>query len=286
MKNALALATALVLAGTCAALAAQPRPAPGRQGETAPQPVDEHSAAETRDRLHEILQQYPPSVSQVLRLDPSLINRPEYMSSYPTLAAFLTQHPEVAHNPTFFLGGPGGQPFRDTRAQVANAVENIFIGMEVLIGVIFGIGTVAWLLRSAIDYRRWLRTTKIQTDAHTKIVDRLQSNEDLLAYMQSPAGQRFLTASPMAPAPIDHPATPMSAPVNRILWSVQIGVVLAVAGAGMWMAKSGVFEEAAQAMQVFAILVMSLGFGFVLSALASYGLSRQLGLIGSHPDHA
>ena len=40
---------------------------------------------------------------------------------------------------------------------------------------------------------------KIQTDAHTKIVDRLASNEDLLAYMQSPAGQRFLTSSPCVP---------------------------------------------------------------------------------------
>jgi hypothetical protein len=291
MAKPLVLAT-LLLVMPSAGLAAQQRPAPARPAQPTERPaepprVEERNAGETRDRLHEILQQYPPSVSQVLRLDPSLIDRPEYMSSYPTLAAFLAQHPEVAHNPSFFLGGGGGGPqYRDTRGQVANAVENIFIGMEVLIGVVFGIGTVAWLLRSAIDYRRWLRATKIQTDAHTKIVDRLQSNEDLLAYMQSPAGQRFLTASQMAPAPIDHMTTTINAPVNRILWSVQIGVVLAVAGAGLWLAKNGVFEEAAQAMQVFAILVMSLGLGFVLSALASYALSRQLGLVGSHPDHA
>ena len=119
-----------------------------------------------------------------------------------------------------------------------------------------------------------------------KIVDRLASNEDLLAYMQSAAGQRFLTASPIAPAPLDQISMPMSAPVNRILWSVQAGVVLTVAGAGLWVAKNGVFDEAAQAMQVFAILVMSLGLGFVLSALASYGLSRQLGLMNSRADHA
>jgi len=79
---------------------------------------------------------------------------------------------------------------------------------------------------------------------------------------------------------------PIGAPINRILWSVQAGVVLTVAGAGLWVAKNGVFDEAAQAMQVFAILVMSLGLGFVLSALASYGLSRQLGLVRSRADHA
>jgi len=278
MTKTLGFLTVLVLAASPALVWAQ-----------APKPVvEEQNASETRERVRQILDQYPPSLRQVLRLDPSLITRPDYMSSYPTLAAYLAQHPEVAHNPTFFLGGPGGPQYTDGRAQVANAVESIFIGMEVMLGVMFGIGTLGWLIRSAIDYRRWLRAVKIQTDAHTKIVDRLQSNEDLLAYMQSPAGQRFLTGSPAASAPVDQQfAAPIGAPINRILWSVQVGVVLAVGGAGLWVAKNGVFDEAAQAMQVFAILVMSLGLGFVLSALASYGLSRQLGLVGSsHADHA
>jgi hypothetical protein len=278
MTKTLAFLTVLVLAASPALVWAQaPRTT-----------VEEQNASETRERVRQILDQYPPSVRQVLRLDPSLINRPEYMSSYPTLAAYLTQHPEVAHNPSFFLGGPGGPQYTDSRTQVASAVQDIFIGMEVMLGVMFGIGTLAWLIRSAIDYRRWLRAVKIQTDAHTKIVDRLASNEDLLAYMQSAAGQRFLTASPIGSVPVEQFAatTPVSAPINRIMWSVQVGVVLAVAGAGLWVAKNGVFDEAAQAMQVFAILVMSLGLGFVLSALASYALSRQLGLVGSHADHA
>jgi heme/copper-type cytochrome/quinol oxidase subunit 3 len=271
-----------------ASAAAQPRPAPPRPAEAVQAPVDEQSARDVRERLHQILEQYPSSVSQVLRLDPSLLTRPDYLAPYPTLAMYLGQHPEVAHNPTFFLGGAGGGglQYSDTRSRVASAIESIFIGLEVMIGVIFGIGTLAYLIRSAIDYRRWLRAMKIQTDAHTKIVDRLASNDDLLAYMQSPAGQRFLTSSPTAPAPMDRFAQPMSAPFNRILWSVQAGVVLTTAGAGLWLAKNGIFDEVAQAMQVVAILTMALGIGFVLSALASYALSRQLGLVNSHADHA
>jgi hypothetical protein len=126
----------------------------------------------------------------VLRLDPSLLTRPDYLTPYPTLATFLSQHPEVAHNPVFFLGSGVGMQYVESRTGVANAVENIFVGLEVAIGVMFGIGTFAWLARSAIDYRRWLRAMKIQTEAHTKIVDRLASNDDLLAYVQSTAGQR------------------------------------------------------------------------------------------------
>jgi hypothetical protein len=285
MTTRAAALTLLLLAGGSAA-AAQPRPAGPRQADAPPAPADEQTARETRERLRQILDQYPPSVGQVLRLDPSLLTTTDYLAPYPTLAAYLGQHPEVAHNPVFFLGGPNGIQSTEPRLRAMNAIESIFLGLEVLIGVMFGIGTLAWLIRSGIDYRRWLRAVKIQTDAHTKIVDRLASNEDLLAYMQSAAGQRFLTALPTTPAAVDHITPPMSAPFNRILWSVQAGVVLTTAGAGLWLARSGVIEEAAQAMQVVAILVMALGLGFVLSALASYALSRQLGLVGSPADHA
>ncbi len=57
---------------------------------------------------------------------------------------------------------------------------------------------LTWLIRTFIDYRRWLRLTRIQTDAHTKLLDRLTSNEDLMAYIQSPSGRRFLESAPIA----------------------------------------------------------------------------------------
>ena len=286
---ALTLMALLPAASVAGQAPARPGPTTS-QAETAPPSspaVDERNARDTKERLREIFEQYPPSVAQVLRLDPSLLTRPEYLAPYPTLAGFLAQHPEVAHNPVFFLGGyGGGQQYSESRSNVANAVENIFVGLEVAIGVMFGLATFAWLIRSAIEHRRWLRAMKIQTDAHTKIVDRLASNEDLLAYMQSSAGQRFLTSSPMAPASMEQLAQPMGAPFNRILWSVQAGVVLTTAGAGLWLAKNGVIDEAGQVMQVIAILTMALGIGFVLSALASYALSRQLGLVQPNTPHA
>jgi hypothetical protein len=274
MTRTVALLAALVLAGTVP-LSSQPKPS-----------VDEQNANETRDRVRQILDQYPPSLRQVLRCDPSLLNRPDYMTTYPTLAAYVTQHPEIGHNPSFFIGGGCGSVNVESRSQIPHALENIFVGLEVMLGVMFGIGTIGWILRSGIDYRRWQRAMRIQTEAHTKIVDRLASNEDLVAYMNSAAGQRFLAAAPMAPAPFDTYAMPLNAPVNRILWSVQAGVVLAVAGAGLFVAKNSIVDEAAQAMQVLAILVMALGFGFVLSALASWALSRQFGLVQSRTDHA
>ena len=61
-------------------------------------------ARETRDRLNDIFNQHPPSVRDVLRIDPTLMYRADYLANYPVLAAFLEQHPEIAHNPSYFIG--------------------------------------------------------------------------------------------------------------------------------------------------------------------------------------
>ena len=50
--------------------------------------IEDQSARDTRQRLREVLDQYPPSVGQVLRLDPSLMMRPDYLAPYPALANF------------------------------------------------------------------------------------------------------------------------------------------------------------------------------------------------------
>jgi hypothetical protein len=261
-------------------------PATGIAAQAQAPAVDERNAGDTKGRLHQILEQYPPSVAQVLRLDPSLLNKADYLAPYPALAAFLAGHPEVAHNPVFFIGsgfGGPGQQFSDSRSTAMRSIESVFIGLEFLLGFATAFVTLGWIARSVIDHRRWLRAMKIQTDAHTKIVDRLASNEDLLAYMQSPAAQRFLAAS-LGPA-VAAEAAPQSvgAPLNRILWSVQAGIVLATCGIGLWFAKQHVMDDLAEPIFVVAILAVALGAGFVLSALASYMLSRQLGLVDATP---
>ena len=147
------------------------------------------------------------------------------------------------------------------------------------------VGFLAWLCRSLLNYRYWLRASKVQIDAHAKLVDRLTSNEDLLTYVQSPAGQRYLTSAPVS---VHFTPRTVGAPVGRILWSVQAGIVLALAGVGLWVAKGTVIEEAAQVLQVIAILAIAIGVGFVLSAFISYLLSQRLGLLDPppRPDHA
>ena len=140
--------------------------------------------------------------------------------------------------------------------------------------LLFIVGSVA---RQVVEYRRWVRQTRMQTEIHTKILDRMQSNEDLLAYVQTPAGRHFLEFAPLASAGSDAGMT--SAPFGRILWSVQAGVVLAALGIGLRFARSTVPEEIVPAFTVLGVIVMSLGIGAVISAVVAYVLSSRLGLL-------
>jgi hypothetical protein len=271
----LILALTAVAAGAPGmAWAAQPAPPPAPP--PAPAPFDAASAQETRERLREVLRQYPPTVTQVLRLDPSLAGREDYLSSYPTLAAFLAQHPEVAHNPAFFFGqAQFEQPFT-AKEQAMRTFETVLGGLGVFLFFTTALGVVAWVVRQVIDHRRWLRATKLHTDAHAKVFDRLSSNEDLLAYVQSPAGRQFLEPTPVL---LDSGSRGVSAPIGRILWSVQAGVVLAVVGVGVWLVRNNLIEELAGPMSAIAVLAIALGAGFALSALVAYVLSQRLGLL-------
>ena len=135
---------------------------------------------------------------------------------------------------------------------------------------------LVWLIRTIIDYRRWSRLAKVQTDAHTKFLDRFTANEDLLAYIQSPAGSKFLESSPIK---LDAGPRSVGAPLGRILWSVQGGLVLVAGGIGLEVVSGRVADEAAQPLHVLGVLGIALGLGFVISAIISFVISQRLGLI-------
>ncbi len=103
----------------------------------------------------------------------------------------------------------------------------ILAGTGVAAGVSAFLGVFVWVIRSIIDHRRWLRLSRVQAEVHTKLLDRLTTNEDLLSYIQSPAGRRFLESAPIT---MDSEPRATTAPISRIIWSLQAGLVLAALG--------------------------------------------------------
>jgi hypothetical protein len=217
---------------------------------------------------------------EVFRLDPSLLSNPAFLSPYPTLAGFLNQHPEIAHNPSYYVGGPAYRG-ENTERTSSRIFEEVMAGVAMFTAGIIMLSVLSWVVRTLIDHRRWLRVSKIQSDVHSKLLDRFTSNQDLLAYIQTPAGQHFLESAPIS---VDSGAKNLSAPIGRILFSIQAGIILALAGTGLHMVTQTLgSEEIAQPLYVVGALAIAVGIGFVLSALVAYALSRRLGLINNNP---
>jgi len=169
------------------------------------------------------------------------------------------------------------EDFSDEQKMIAQMVED-FMQMAGLMTVFFVVASVlVWLLKTVLEYRRWLRLTKLQAEVHGKLLDRFTASEELLAYIKSPSGQRFLDAAPLA---LDQPAARMSAPVNRILWSLQAGFVLACAGGGLiFVSRRITQDEINQFVSVIGVVVLAIGVGFILSAAGAWLLSKRLGLL-------
>lgn len=246
---------------------------------TAPQTTvvsEDADSREVRQKLVELLRDYPPQVGQVLKLDPTLFANPSYLSTYPALASFVAAHPQIAHSPQFFLEGV---ELTEINTQVrAEHVRRILGDIAAFLVFIIVTLTLAWLVKTLIEQRRWSRQSHVQTEVHSKLLDRLTSSEELLAYVQSPAGKRFLEAAPLQ---LDAQGPAVSAPIGRFLWSIQIGLVLAAGGFGLQFIDYQMPPDFRPAVYGIGIICLFVGIGFVLSAVVSYFLSRRLGLFAS-----
>lgn len=230
---------------------------------------------ETREQLRQVLERLPPQVGKTLKLDPTLWNNQTYMATYPALAAFVAQHPEIAHSPSYYLESIWipSDPVPETQSyRIWNSMMEAISIFGVIL--IFG-GIFTWLIKTIIDHRRWNRLSKIQAEVHNKLLDRFAANEDLLKYVNTPAGRHFLESAPIM---IDAEPRSISAPIGRVLWSVQVGIVLAAAGVGMKIMSWNVDKDVTQPLAALGILGMAIGGGFIVAAVVSYALSRKLGL--------
>jgi hypothetical protein len=251
--------------------AAPPQSSPG----TFREPSD---ARQTRDRLREVLNQYPPSVREVLRIDPTLLYRADYLATYPVLASFLEQHPEIAHNPGFFLGEWRAPEGTSGAGHALSEVRQMFEQLTLVLVIVTITTGIVWLLRTVIVHRRWQRAMRAQTELNTKLIDRFSSSDELIAYLQSPAGKTL--TEPAALPQASPRAIPMNAPLSRIFWSLQSGIVVGALGMGLMIVSGNVANvEAHQSLRGFGIVLLMIGVGFAVSAAVSFVLSQRLGLV-------
>jgi hypothetical protein len=232
-----------------------------------------------------------PTLVEVLERDPSLLADEAYVGRVnPELEQYVVAHPEVTRNPDFYLftvldrqhnrqydvlqrkvwPNEDGPRREETQGELAMRF--------ILPYVVFVCVLVAalWLIYVLLQNRRWTRASRLQMEAHSKLMDRFGSNQELLAYMQSEAGRRFLEA---APIPVDMEAGQrLPNVVSRVLLSLQVGIVLGLLGIGL-LSLRRVLPDQSAALLVAGVVFLVPGLGFVVSAVITWVLAGKLGLM-------
>jgi cytoskeletal protein RodZ len=235
----------------------------------------ESSVERTRNEFREVLNQYSNQMSTVLALEPSLLSNDEFLKGHPDLAAFIAAHPEVAQHPSAYLDAAELRQ----RSAFGEILESLII-----FGIIIFIAAVlAWFVRTVIEQKRWSRLTSQQSEVHNKILDRFGNTEELLGYIRTPAGTKFLES---APIPLHAERPTRNAPLTRVMLSIQIGVVVAAAALGMLLVSFRFDRDTAADLFALGTIGFCVGAGFIVSALVSLFLSRRLAVWGTPVDDA
>ena len=245
----------------------------------------------TQDQLIKLLR-LSPTLTTVVARDPSLLSDQEYVTrSNPELPQFLQAHPEVVRNPAFYLFSqlPHGNGRRDEELErsiwpdltpAPQQDSELRDMMGPLTACLFGLcllGSFLWLIHILLENRRWSRIFRLQTEVHSKLIDRFGNNQELLTYMGTEAGKRFLEAAPI-PVDFKHDQQRMPNAVVRVLTPLQIGVVVTLLGIGLLMLRH-VDRSLATPLLVFGIVVLMPGLGFIISAGIAWFLAGRLGLM-------
>ncbi len=126
----------------------------------------------------------------------------------------------------------------------------------------------AWMIFSTI--RRY-KIARLQADVQSKLLEKVGSGQDLLAYAQTDAGRQLLE-SLQVEREVSH------APHSRIIGALQTSVIMISLGVALLFLR-GRISGTQEGFLMFGTLSTALGIGFALSAAVSYYLSKSFGLI-------
>jgi hypothetical protein len=223
-----------------------------------------------RGALDRFLDTHPEIGEEVVRR-PTAMSDPNFLHDHPEMQAFLESHPQVKADPRAFVSA---REWRNEppRSELAEFMSDL----APLAAFVCALLAILWVIRTFLENRRWNRSFKMHEEVHTKLIEKFASGQDFNAYMQSEGGRRLLEWTPPTNSSTSRG---LPNPIGRIFWSLQGGLVLALMGIGLLLLRSHMTAGDEPPLLVFGTLGVTLGAGFILSAVVSYGLSRHLGII-------
>jgi len=138
-----------------------------------------------------------------------------------------------------------------------------------ILGLMLGF---VWLVRTVVTNRRRTQIARMQLDLQNKMVDKFAAAPELVRYLESEAGRAFL----------DSATDDRTNPYGRILGSAQAGIILTLTGIAFWSLQGRI--GGGEGFVFLGTLGVALGVGFLLSATATYFLSKNWGLLDKRPS--
>jgi hypothetical protein len=143
------------------------------------------------------------------------------------------------------------------------------MGVDVLIPMtIFGVfGWIVWTIATNI---RRSKATRVVAELHTKLLDKCAASQELLGYLESEAGRRFLESASISG----------TNPASRILNALQGGATLSLVGVALLRVHANVEHvDFQQFLLVSGAVATATGLGFLISAGVSYLLCKSWGIL-------
>lgn len=257
---------------------------------TAAQVPSEKDVADVQEQMLHLLR-LSPTLTAAVSADPSLLaDQPYVARSNPELAQFMASHPDIARNPEFYLFSklnpsdrrrdkalervvwPDLTPPQQQESGAPRVIEKMI--PIVIIPTVFL--AFVWIIRIFVDGHRWNRAFRQQSEIHGRLIEKLGTSQELVAYMETEAGKRFLMASPIAEGSDFGQRMPNT--VSRVLTSLSAGIVLALLGIGFLLLRNA-GPDTSEPMLITGTLLLMPGLGFILSAGVTWVLARRLGLM-------
>ncbi|MGE5199775.1 MAG: hypothetical protein ACM3H9_09055 [Rhodospirillaceae bacterium] len=148
------------------------------------------------------------------------------------------------------------------------AAEHVF---EAFIPMVVGVGffaLIAWIVFVVADGRRRREQLKVTSEFNAKVLEKMGSTSEFGAFLETEGGRRFMKS-----LTVEGPSAK-----TRMLGATQTGIVCTSIGVAM-LILGGIFYYLRDGLWVMGGIITACGVGFIVSTLASYRLSKTLGLL-------
>ncbi|HUD99510.1 MAG TPA: hypothetical protein VMR62_08045 [Bryobacteraceae bacterium] len=145
--------------------------------------------------------------------------------------------------------------------------------VAILLVMVASFATLAWVMYLISETSKRQRRTKAQSELQGRLLDKFSSAHEVAEFLQTQGGAQFVNSF----------SGEREEPAAGILRSTHRGIVLVIVGLGcLGLTRAYGWED--NPLLVIGVILLCLGLGFLISAVASHRLSKVLGLSARSGD--